>query len=92
MAMANPDEALPYIRRHAQEMDDAVLQAHIRTFRERFQPGADPRTGHRAIEKLETMARDAGNLMVGIVYATRREADPFLSKVSCRTAGPLSAF
>ena len=28
-AYANPDEVRPYIRAHAQEMDDAVMQQHI---------------------------------------------------------------
>jgi 1,4-dihydroxy-6-naphthoate synthase len=41
--MADPDEALPYIRRHALELDDAVLQAHIRTFVNDFSLAADPR-------------------------------------------------
>jgi 1,4-dihydroxy-6-naphthoate synthase len=59
MAMASPDEALPYVRRYAQEMDDAVLQAHIRTFVNDFSLALDER-GNRAIDKLETMARDAG--------------------------------
>ena len=58
-AMADPDEALPYIRRHAQEMDDAVLQAHIRTFVNDFSLALTP-AGHRAIEKLAAMALDAG--------------------------------
>jgi len=58
-AMADPDAVLPYIRRHAQEMDDAVLQAHIRTFVNDFSLALTP-TGHRAIEKLAAMARKAG--------------------------------
>lgn len=28
-AFANPDEAMPFVRLHAQEMDDAVMKAHI---------------------------------------------------------------
>jgi 1,4-dihydroxy-6-naphthoate synthase len=31
-ARANPDRAAAYIRRHAQEMDEAVIREHIRTF------------------------------------------------------------
>lgn len=31
-ARANPDNAQPYIREHAQEMDDGVIQTHIETF------------------------------------------------------------
>ena len=58
-AMANPDEALPYIRRYAQEMDDSVLQAHIRTFVNDFSLEL-PDQGRLAIKTLETMARGAG--------------------------------
>ncbi len=58
-AMADPEEALPYIRRYAQEMDDAVLQAHVRTFVNDFSLALTP-VGHRAIEKLAAMARRAG--------------------------------
>jgi 1,4-dihydroxy-6-naphthoate synthase len=58
-AMANPDEALPYIRQYAQEMDDTVLQAHIRTFVNDFSLERTEQ-GCRAIEMLETMARAAG--------------------------------
>lgn len=28
-AFANPEDVMPFVRRHAQEMDDAVMQAHI---------------------------------------------------------------
>jgi 1,4-dihydroxy-6-naphthoate synthase len=58
-AMADPDGTLPYIRQHAQEMDDTVLQAHIRTFVNDFSL-AQTGLGRRAIEKLEAMARDTG--------------------------------
>ena len=58
-AMADPDETLPYIRQHAQEMDDTVLQEHIRTFVNGFSL-AQTDVGRQAIEKLESMARDAG--------------------------------
>ena len=58
-AMADPDEALPYIQRHAQEMDNTVLKAHIRTFVNDFSLTLTP-PGRLAIEKLATMARDAG--------------------------------
>jgi len=58
-AMADPNEALPYIRQHAQEMDDAVLKAHIRTFVNDFSL-ALTQPGRRAIEKLASMAREAG--------------------------------
>jgi len=58
-AMADPGETLPYIRQHAQEMDDTVLQAHIHTFVNDFSL-AQTDVGRRAIEKLASMARDAG--------------------------------
>ncbi len=60
-AMADPQASLPYVRRYAQEMDDAVLQAHISTFVNDFslKPGA---AGHQAIAQLEAMAREAGVL------------------------------
>jgi 1,4-dihydroxy-6-naphthoate synthase len=58
-AMADPDETLPYIRQHAQEMDDMVLQAHIRTFVNDFSL-ALTRQGRRAIERLGSMAHAAG--------------------------------
>ncbi len=58
-AMAHPNEALPYIRQHAQEMDDTVLQVHIRTFVNDFSLEITER-GRRAIETLEAMAREAG--------------------------------
>jgi 1,4-dihydroxy-6-naphthoate synthase len=57
--MADPDGTLPYIRQHAQEMHDTVLQAHIRTFVNDFSL-AQTGLGRRAIEKLEAMARDTG--------------------------------
>ena len=61
MAMTDPDAALPYIKQHAQEIEEAVLQAHIRTFVNDFSLALTPQ-GNRAIETLETMAREAGAL------------------------------
>jgi 1,4-dihydroxy-6-naphthoate synthase len=60
-AMDRPEETLPYIRRHAREMDETVLQAHIRTFVNDFSLRL-PARGRRAIETLESMARAAGAL------------------------------
>ena len=58
-AMEHPEQTLPYVRQHAQEMDQAVLDAHIRTFVNDFSLAlTDP--GRRAIDTLETMARAAG--------------------------------
>jgi 1,4-dihydroxy-6-naphthoate synthase len=61
MAAQDPDAARPYIRRHAQEMDEAVLAAHIRTFVNDFSLDLGE-TGRRAIAALERMAIDAGIL------------------------------
>lgn len=58
-AMAKPEETLPYIHRHAQEMDETVLKAHIRTFVNDFSLDFTDR-GRRAIDTLESMARKAG--------------------------------
>lgn len=60
-AMERPEGTLPYVRKHAQEMDEAVLKAHIRTFVNDFSLASTDQS-HRAIETLETMARDAGVL------------------------------
>ena len=60
-AMADPDAALPYIRQHAQEMDDTVLQSHIQTFVNDFSIDL-PEEGKRAILVLETLAMEAGIL------------------------------
>ncbi|GAB6908476.1 1,4-dihydroxy-6-naphtoate synthase [Desulfosarcina cetonica] len=58
-AMAQPAKALPYIRQHAQEMDQSVLEAHIRTFVNDFSLTL-PQQGLDAIATLARMAMDAG--------------------------------
>ncbi len=60
-ALDDPQAALPYIRRHAQEMDAAVLDAHIRTFVNDYSLGVTEK-GQQAIDRLEQMAREAGAL------------------------------
>jgi len=60
-AMADPPATMPYIRQHAREMDEAVLQAHIRTFVNDFSLAITDK-GRRAIETLERSARAAGAL------------------------------
>ena len=60
-AMQNPDGALPYVRKYAQEMDDQVLSAHIRTFVNDFSLDFGDR-GREAIDTLARMATDAGAL------------------------------
>ena len=59
MAQQRPEDCLPYIRRYAQEMDDNVIQKHIRTFVNEFSLGLGE-TGGIAIKKLEEMAQTAG--------------------------------
>jgi 1,4-dihydroxy-6-naphthoate synthase len=60
-AMDHPAAALPYIRRHAQEMADAVLQRHIGTFVNDYSLDMGD-TGRRSIDALAQMARAAGAL------------------------------
>ncbi|BBO79561.1 1,4-dihydroxy-6-naphtoate synthase [Desulfosarcina ovata subsp. sediminis] len=58
-AMQAPAETLPYIRQYAQEMDEPVLTAHIRTFVNDFTLTL-PEQGLQAVDTLDRMARDAG--------------------------------
>ncbi|WP_419664039.1 conserved uncharacterized protein, DUF178 [Desulfosarcina variabilis str. Montpellier] len=60
-ARTHPEKTLPYVRQHAQEMDAAVLTAHIQTFVNDFSL-AIPQAGMQAIETLDRMARQAGLL------------------------------
>jgi 1,4-dihydroxy-6-naphthoate synthase len=60
-ARAHPEQTLPYVREHAQEMDAAVLTAHIQTFVNDFSL-VIPQAGMQAIETLDRMARQAGLL------------------------------
>ncbi|MBT8341583.1 MAG: 1,4-dihydroxy-6-naphthoate synthase [Desulfatitalea sp.] len=60
-ARANPGQALPYIRQHAQEMTPQVLDAHIDTFVNDFSLDLGE-TGRRAVSLLETHALAAGFL------------------------------
>ena len=50
-AMKHPDEAWPYIRRHAQEMAPEVIRLHIDTFVNEFSIDAGPE-GERALRSL----------------------------------------
>ena len=58
-AYAHPNEPKSYIRQHALEMDDAVMQAHIDLYVNDFSldVGAD---GERAVQELFQRARAAG--------------------------------
>jgi len=58
-AFADPEASRPYVRAHAQEMDDAVTQQHIDLYVNHFSAdvGSD---GERAIRELFARARAAG--------------------------------
>jgi len=58
-SLARPDGTLDYVRRHAQEMDEAVLAEHIRTFVNDYSLdlGDD---GRAAVAELQRLARKAG--------------------------------
>jgi len=58
-AQNNPDESLPYIRKYAKEMDDAVLKTHIKTFVNEFSIDLGD-IGRNAIDMLEELALKAG--------------------------------
>ncbi|MDL2269556.1 1,4-dihydroxy-6-naphthoate synthase [Desulfosarcina sp. OttesenSCG-928-A07] len=60
-AFAHPEKTLPYLRQHAQELDEAVLSAHVKTFVNDFSLNLSE-MGKEAIDTLESMARDAGAL------------------------------
>lgn len=60
-ARQNPEAALPYIRRHAQEMDPDVLRSHIATFVNSFSLDIGA-TGLRAVDMMEQRARALGVL------------------------------
>lgn len=61
-ARTHPQAVMPRVRRYAQEMENTVLQAHIDTFVNDFSRELAPE-GHRAIERLEAMARERGVLV-----------------------------
>ncbi len=58
-ARAHPAASLPYVRAHAQEMDDAVMQAHIALYVNEFTEDLGP-TGRAAVEHLFERARETG--------------------------------
>lgn len=58
-AFAHPEASRPYVRAHAQEMDDAVTQQHIDLYVNRFSVDVEEE-GARAIEALFARAREAG--------------------------------
>ncbi len=58
-SLAHPERTRDYVRRHAREMDEAVLAEHIRTFVNDFSLDLGDE-GTRAIERLHELARGAG--------------------------------
>jgi len=60
-ARQNPEAALPYIRRYAQEMDPDVLRSHIATFVNSFSLDLGAR-GLKALDTMEARARALGVL------------------------------
>lgn len=56
-AFANPEETKPYVRAHAQEMDEAVMYQHIDLYVNEFTKNLGEK-GKAAIEKLFTVAQE----------------------------------
>lgn len=50
-AFAHPEASLPYVRQHAQEMDEAVMKAHIDLYVNEYSLGLGEK-GHAAVNKL----------------------------------------
>jgi 1,4-dihydroxy-6-naphthoate synthase len=61
-ARENPEPALPYIHRHAQELTADILQKHIDTFVNEFSLDLGA-TGRQAINELADRAKGAGLLL-----------------------------
>ena len=55
----HPERTVEYVRRYAQEMDEAVLKEHIRTFVNDYSVDIGDE-GRRAVAKLRELARGAG--------------------------------
>jgi 1,4-dihydroxy-6-naphthoate synthase len=58
-AFAHPEETLPYVRAHAQDMDDAVMMKHIALYVNDFSVDLGA-SGRQAVEALFTRAHAAG--------------------------------
>ena len=58
-AQAKPQAAYPYMKEHAQELDAAVLDQHVKTYVNDFSEELGP-LGWAAVNRLEKMARAAG--------------------------------
>jgi 1,4-dihydroxy-6-naphthoate synthase len=58
-AYAHTDQVMPYIRQHAQAMDDAVMQAHIDLYVNEYSVDLGPK-GRHAVRSMFDMAREKG--------------------------------
>lgn len=58
-AFAHPDDTLPYVRAHAQDMDDAVMMKHIALYVNAFSVDLGT-SGRQAVEELFARAHAAG--------------------------------
>jgi len=58
-ALAHPEEPMPYVRQHAQAMEDAVMLAHIRLYVNDFSRSLGS-IGRQAVTQMLRIGRDAG--------------------------------
>ncbi len=58
-AYAHTDQVMPYIRAHAQAMEDAVMQAHIDLYVNEYSVDLGPK-GRHAVRSMFEMAREKG--------------------------------
>ncbi len=58
-ALAHPAQTMPYVRAHAQEMDEAVMQQHIGLYVNAYTLRLGAR-GRQAVQRLFQMAREKG--------------------------------
>jgi 1,4-dihydroxy-6-naphthoate synthase len=58
-AFAHPQDAMPFVRAHAQAMDDAVMQAHIDLYVTQYTADLGP-AGRAAVYKMFELAREKG--------------------------------
>ena len=65
-ARAHPEESLPFIRAHAQEMDDSIMTAHIDTFVNDFSLDLGLEGRNAVIAILETAAKEIGQKLPDI--------------------------
>ncbi|MGM0624643.1 MAG: 1,4-dihydroxy-6-naphthoate synthase [Bacteroidota bacterium] len=58
-AFAQPESAMPFVRKHAQEMDDAVMKKHIDLYVNKYSLGEDEAV-RKSIERLQEEAEEKG--------------------------------